>query len=639
MPRQLDYVRRSTKDYKEAVDKIWERYREQVPGADDAAVRVAKGEARAESLEGLGGLEGSQYGALEAIVLAELRPAYMIVNDQIELRDSPVAEDPELVQAVTANKADLERIGKSVGRVDLFNHWSLSYAGTGWLIDDDIVVTNRHVARFFAEKNWAGEYRFKTGVFNQEMEARLDYVRQHGGGGTRRRAAVLEVLYIASDQEADIAFLLVEPEDDVEPLQLLETVPSAGLPVAAVGYPASDAGRNDPDLMQRLFGTIYEVKRFSPGYVTGTEENGIIVTTDYTSLGGNSGSPVIDLETGKAVALHFAGTFRDANYAVAADIVAAALARVKTTRVTTPVTTGETPPDPTSDTDELEHRGGYDAAFLGKGDLEVPMPHRGPWGSDVAPVSDDRDGVLRYTHFSVVQSASRRLPLITAVNIDGEKSFRLKRKGSWRSDGRLDAAHQVSNMLYKYNPLDRGHMVRRMDPGWGDSREEAQKGETDTFHYTNSAPQHKDLNQKDWLGLEDYVLEAADTRDFKVSVFTGPIFRDDDKTLRKQPGAEDIPIPEEFWKVVVMVNADTGRLSATGYVLSHGRMIRDITEAAFVYGEYETYQVQIARIEGETGLDFGRLRDADPLGAALDTESPFGVVARRITGPESLQLA
>ena len=99
-----------------------------------------------------------------------------------------------------------------------------------------------------------------------------------------------------------------------------------------------------------------------------------------------------------------------------------------------------------------------------------------------------------------------------------------------------------------------------------------------------------------------------------------------------------MPIPEEFWKIAVMVNADTGALSATGYVLSHGPFIRGLVEAAFVYGEYKTYQVRIDRIERETGFDFGALRDPDPLARPGMNESLFGEAALVVTGPDSLRL-
>ena len=246
------------------------------------------------------------------------------------------------------------------------------------------------------------------------------------------------------------------------------------------------------------------------------------------------------------------------------------------------------------------------------------------------------DNVLRYHNFSVVQSASRRLPLLTAVNIDGANAVRLKRRGNWRLDGRLDKDHQIGNALYRHNPLDRGHMVRRRDPGWGP---DARDAEIDTFHYTNCVPQHEDLNQRDWVGLEDYILDAAETRDFKVSVFTGPVFRDSDKRLKEGVGSSKVQIPEEFWKVVVMVDDTTGKLSATGYVLSHGPLIRGLVESAFVYGSYKTYQVRIALIADQTGMDFGDLVLADPLGADLPQEAAFSAVARPITGAGSLTLS
>ena len=565
-------------------------------------------------------------GALEAIILEKLRPPYFIVNDKIE-----IIGDYDHLDVLKANQPALEKVARSVGRLDLVHHPTLDYGGTGWLVDRDIAITNRHVARLFAERQFLGGFDFKRGRFGEWMEARLNYMRQDRTEDDRmRRAEVLEVLYIADDTGPDLAFLRVRADPAVEPLELHTGPVEKGLPVAAIGYPAADPQRNDPTLMGNLFRNVYDVKRFSPGQVTDDEAEDFLVLSDYTTLGGNSGSPVVDLATGKAVALHFAGLFKDANYAVIGNVVAAALMNVKNESVAVAMDFVEAPP---SAPESFADRKGYDENFLGTGALRVPHPGRGPWAADIAPVADDADGVLKYHHFSVVQSVSRRLPLYTAVNIDGSQAVSLKRRGDWRTDGRLRREHQVDNVLYRSNPLDRGHMVRRKDPGWGAN---AQAAEIDTFHYTNCAPQHANLNQRDWVGLEDYILESADTRDFRASVFTGPIFRDDDRRLRTQPGAEDVRIPREFWKIAVMVNDETGELSATGYILSHGEMIRNLTEAAFVLGEYKTYQVQIKRIEQATGLDFGDLCRHDPLGK--DLNESFVEAVRPITGPGSLQL-
>jgi endonuclease G len=618
MKRPIDALRASHPRFAEAEEAARERLRA-APGGP--VLEMFTEMVRAEPT-------GPQ---LEAIILATLRPAWLVVDDAIRIEG-----DFDRVDAVTARKAALERDIRAVGRVDLLHHPTMNFVGTGWLIDDDLAVTNRHVAEVFAQSDGMGRFAFRRGAFGEAMEARLDTVRQHETEAPLRRAEVREVLMIAGRDEPDFAFLRVTPIDDVAPLRLAERPVAQGTPIAAVGYPAWDGGRNDPVLMERYFRGVYDVKRVSPGLVTEIVESGPYILTDYTSLGGNSGSPVVALDTGHVVGLHFAGAFGEANYAVPADIVAAARARLRPAR-TTVAAVAPAPKTGATPASRLKGRKGYQADFLGAGPLAAPLPALGARAADVAPVSDDPCGVLKYQHFSVIQSASRRLPMLTAVNIDGARRVALKRKGDWKLDGRLSADHQIGDALYAANPLDKGHMVRRLDPGWG-VKAEAQRAETDTFHYTNAAPQHERLNQRDWVGLEDYILQNAATRGFRASVFTGPVFRETDRRLKAQPGAEDVPIPEEFWKIAVMVRADTGALSATGYVLSHGPMIRDLTEAAFVYGEYRTYQVRIDRIEQATGFDFGALRDHDPLARPGIAEGVFGEAALEVTGPDSLRL-
>lgn len=633
---QLDQVRHNTPDFQErAVRILAERRRRAAATTPRAAFeRSTEGVAGAAPEEELALEAVGRHGIAEAIVLSALRPAFFLTAAGIDTSDA-VEADPELLALINGNKAQLEKVCTGVGRVDLINHFTLPFAGTGFLIDEGLVVTNRHVAVEFAERLRAG-YRMRHGRFGSEMEARLDYHR-FLGGSSHLRADVTEILYIARDNEPDFALLRVRtlPGTTVLPLLGQPRLTDSRSAVAVVGYPAEDGHRNDQALMDEIFRGQYEVKRLAPGYVTSMSDDALTLMSDYSSLGGNSGSPVISLEDGNVLGLHFAGRFMENNYAVAADVIEAARREVlRSVAVTVPPAQLDVPPAeaPTSAASEFAGRNGYDPAFLGTGALAVPLPGLGNWKA--APVEGAGDDILRYRNFSVIQSKARRLPLLTAVNIDGALSKMLKREGSWKLDGRLALADQIGNELYVNNALDRGHMVRRRDPGWGDA---AQEGEADTFHYTNSAPQHEDLNQKDWVGLEDYVLEAAETRGFKVSVLTGPVFRDSDRRLREQPGAEDVQIPEEFWKIAVMVNADTGQLSATGYVLSQGQMIRRLVESAFVFGSYKTYQVRIALIAEETGLDFSALVPFDPL--ETGTESPFAGVARQVDGPESLVLS
>ena len=108
-------------------------------------------------------------------------------------------------------------------------------------------------------------------------------------------------------------------------------------------------------------------------------------------------------------------------------------------------------------------------------------------------------------------------------------------------------------------------MVRRLDPVWGDKADQANR---DTFVYTNAALQHKDLNQREWLALEDHILEHANTTDSKLTVFTGPVFKDDDPEFDNN-GRVDPPtqIPLKFWKLAVWNEPGEG-LKGAAFVMS-----------------------------------------------------------------------
>ncbi|MEH7419152.1 DNA/RNA non-specific endonuclease [Neobacillus drentensis] len=242
---------------------------------------------------------------------------------------------------------------------------------------------------------------------------------------------------------------------------------------------------------------------------------------------------------------------------------------------------------------------GYNTKFLGD-NYEVPHPKfRSDLKQDIV-TQRNGDTVLNYTHFSIVMSKSRRLAYYTVVNIDGKNLVNIGRENKWNFDPRIEEKYQCGPELYENNDFDKGHLVRRRDPVWGDTADEANK---DTFHYTNSSPQHKDLNQKTWLDLEDYILENAEKLNLKVTVFTGPVFRGDDIIYR------NIQIPAEFWKVAVMVK-ENRELSATAYLQTQKNLIVNLE---FAYGEFKTYQVKVSTIENLTGLDFGNLRNHDPM--------------------------
>ena len=539
---------------------------------------------------------------LEAIIHKQGRPVLNITNDDF---DPSEADTTTWQDRLAAAKAPLQRAIRSVGRIELKNNPTLDWVGTGWRIAEDIIVTNRHVAQAFAHRD-GEDFTFAAAFPDGVMEANIDFREEFAGGGAAE-FRLTEVLHIEDPPGPDIAFLLIDwtsgAEPDARAIIRLATDPAVDQRIAVIGYPAKDTRTRMPDDMDRIFGDIYNVKRLAPGEVDAVYPNVASFAHDATTLGGNSGSVVLDMLTGDAVGLHFAGKEESANYAVLASVVQQQLDRVKRRRPAPAATVTVTPEAPVMDAAEFTDRSGYDPSFLA---AEVPLPELSDALAKTVPeVSGSENGLLDYMHYSVLMNTERKLATYTACNIDGKQARNVHRgRDKWWLDGRLGLQFQVGNEVYKKNKLDRGHLVRRLDPAWGESHEEAAAAAEDTYFYTNCAPQHERLNRRTWLGLEDYILGNTEVHDLRVSVFTGPVFRADDRRHR------DFAVPEDFWKVVAMVREDTGELSVTGYMITQRDFLDDLE---FAFAQHETFQVSLAEVERQTGLDFGDLKDHDPL--------------------------
>lgn len=570
--------------------------------------------------------------AQEAIILLRGRPVLLVQQDSWE---APLStEIAKWLGDPTAGDNRLRPRLPSVGRIEIVGDEDQDYIGTGWMLDEDILITNRHVAEAFAIQRGHG-FAFKRMPDGSTMQVRTDFKREHQRTESIQ-FGVRDVVYIApaGDIHPDMALLRLDRGGAKLPSPIeLDDVPLSFDPndpaiLAVVGYPAEDP-RNDAMVSRKIFDGIYRVKRLSPGRIMGLTPNGHLLEHDCTTLGGNSGSPVINLKSGRVCGLHFSGTYRSRNTAVTAGWLKTQLAGLETRRY---FLGSESQQGATNEANQRVHlpdhfanRDGYQADFLSTDPAHnVSLPEIDASLSGlIAAGGAFPDGELKYCHFSIVMRQDRKLPFFTAVNIDGSKLFNFTRgKDVWFVDGRLDTQLQTGEALYQKNPLDRGHLVRRLDPTWGQSRAEAQLAEEDTFHFTNCSPQHEALNQRTWLSLEDYILGNANTLNFKASIFSGPVMAEDDTEYR------GIHLPKEYWKVAVMVNENTGSLSATGYLLSQAGLIDGIE---FVFGAYKTYQVAISLIESKTGLKFG-LELYDPL---HETE---GTPVREVFGPESLVL-
>ncbi|MBS0160199.1 MAG: DNA/RNA non-specific endonuclease [Nitrospira sp.] len=562
----------------------------------------------------------SRQRGLEAIVRKFGRPVLLIQNGTYEEPSSLTIKNQ-----LDPFRSKINEAIKRVGRVEFVNH-AMSWGGTGWVVADNLVITNRHVAEIVAESNGKNGFRFKMSAGGVRYGAKIDFLEEYNTDARGPNEFELkEVKFIARSDQPDMAMLEIEVDGAIPaPIDLLDAEGRSEQQVGIIGYPAYDS-RNNPEDIARYFGNIFDVKRFAPGIITQEAGNQHFFMHDVTTLGGNSGSLVLDLESGRPIGLHYAGIYLKGNYAITAGTIKRALAGLKTIiSVPKHLASIIEKSDGTHDPIHFKGREGYQEKFLGTEKCEVPLPSLGKWEHDAAEVTEaggETSKALNYMHFSVVYSTSRRMPLFTAVNINGETEKKIKRSNDqWFFDLRIPRAIQLTQQDYSDQEIDRGHMVRREDPNWG-SLAEAQIANDDTFHYTNAAPQHAKLNQghTQWLGLEDYILSNAKTYGLNISVFTGPVLRDSDPKLEN-----GLVVPEEFWKVVAAVDAETGNLRTTGYVLSQGAFIEDITEA-FVYGQYRTYQVSVKSIEEKTGLSLGVLVDADAFRRHRIEESRAGI--------------
>lgn len=260
---------------------------------------------------------------------------------------------------------------------------------------------------------------------------------------------------------------------------------------------------------------------------------------------------------------------------------------------------------------DYANRKGYDPEFLG---IKLPLPALSdeqfrnsarPVTTEPGQPAEKSSAVLNYEHFSLVMNRRRQLALYTVVNIDGASSVSINRESDiWSFDPRIAQSEQIGEALYRRNKLDRGHLVRRLDPVWG-TPESANRANDDTFHFTNCSPQHERFNQNDetWQGIENFLLDSARNNSRRLTVFTGPVMTERDPIYR------GVRIPLRFWKIAV-AKPSPEKLTVTAYLLDQEKLVSGGLERF----DASIFQVKVAQIQRRTGIDFAYL---NPLEVSL----------------------
>ena len=223
--------------------------------------------------------------SLEAIIVNSSRPLIRIRDNHLEIE-----EDSQWSDILAANNRIIDAT-HAVGRIETSDS-SLPYVGTAFLIEKSIAITTDYNASTLdnAEKSWIN--------FSNDPNA------------SKERA---EVIKIDIYPKSGLAVLYLDNNLDITPLQMHTDRPTLdNEKVVTIGFPGIDF-RNDQDFLRKMFGSHFGVKRVSPGRIL--EEGKQQYNHDCSTTGGSGGSPLILLETGQVVGVHYSGHKNEFNFA------------------------------------------------------------------------------------------------------------------------------------------------------------------------------------------------------------------------------------------------------------------------------------------------------------------------------------
>ena len=264
--------------------------------------------------------------------------------------------------------------------------------------------------------------------------------------------------------------------------------------------------------------------------------------------------------------------------------------------------------------DELDFSGcaGFDEHFMG---VYIPMPvPKTKLRKKLAGLIDSPGAyTLKYHHISTLHHAVRRVPIVSAINVNGKLRYAaLDAEGSrvdkWYRDNRIDKDVQLNDTFYVRSGFDRGHLARREDAEWGttmarpSSRPTSRAATPTPFRRCplstgrDSVTRGNGERSRSELLEEGVELEAGKAG--RICVFNGPLFSDDD------PDFKGIQVALDFYKVVVWFDA-AGELRTTCYKLTQEKLVGEIDFEALSFDSvFRDEQVPIGDIEEATGLKF-----------------------------------
>jgi len=262
--------------------------------------------------------------AMEVIVETDgSRPALEFVDGALVTEGEDLGDYAFLINT---HKARIEEAARSVGRINLEG----VHYGTGFSLGDGRILTNRHVLQEIATESAPGAWTFNGAVSidfggGQQLAPDLTFDLRSDGIVTGDQAIDPHRIAFSKLDYAMLRCAVSDGQDFPAPFarETKESMIVPQRPVYVLGFPGRPhPGQYDAEVLMLLFDYQFGVKRFSPGEIEQdlslpNSEDRTVFSYDATTLGGNSGSPVLDVggQGTRLVGVHFAGLPGRENYA------------------------------------------------------------------------------------------------------------------------------------------------------------------------------------------------------------------------------------------------------------------------------------------------------------------------------------
>ncbi|GAB7549940.1 trypsin-like peptidase domain-containing protein [Cupriavidus sp. 8B] len=268
--------------------------------------------AKKQALELAQGTALSTTAAAAESYAAVLNPYFLMCKDQF-WAPNDILKWREKINPVASK---LTTLGRSVGLITLGDR----PAGTGVAVGPHHILTNIHVLRLVSD------YDSDSKMWKIRQSAKVTFDKEYALGVANKcsepnnpTSYFINAVYATPNNSDDLAILITSSDSNfpqkVSFSKLNPREYEGNLIVALIGYPGPPEDMTVAEQIE-FFHTPtakspqFGYKRLSEGY-TGTDpvSDGYFVHRANTA-GGNSGSPIIDLDTGRVVGLHVMGVNR-----------------------------------------------------------------------------------------------------------------------------------------------------------------------------------------------------------------------------------------------------------------------------------------------------------------------------------------